>query len=174
MNNLPAEFKNINLKKIQPFGIMMEGIPLVYPPFRQYKQFKIAHQFTYISKKGVLVQSEEDKLTDLASVPFPFRNLLKIPGRESCGAVAHDEGYSRPFSPRFNVVTGKYELLDKNDWDDIFDDLNKMSGVSVAKRTSLNFGLNVGGWWGWRKNSRNNPNTLNVPVYPIKNLEIIK
>ena len=174
MMSIPKEFKNIKVEDLQPHGILMEGIPSISPPFRQFKQFKITKQFTYISQKGLLVQSREDKLTDLASVPGFLRPLLKIPGRETVGAIGHDEGYSAPLRPRYNVITGVLELAGKNDWDDIFDALNRMGGVSLKKRLCLNGGLNVGGWYGWNDNKSNNPNTLSVPILHIKNLEIIK
>ena len=163
-------FRDIIEDDLKPFGMMPEGIPRILPPFGKYKRFKVADQFTYISRTGIVVQSKADTLTDLASVPFPFRSLLKIPGRESAGAVVHDEGYSHPFQPRFNIITYRWELLSKRDWDRMFDEVNKWAGVSRMKRGCLNFGLRVGGWIGWRKNSKLNPSTLNISIMDLQEI----
>jgi len=171
---IPEEFRNITEDMLQPFGYMPEGLPRVLPPFGKFKRFKIADQFTYISRTGVVVQSKEDTLTDLASVPIPFRQILRIPGRESAGAVVHDEGYSHPFQPRFNILTNEWILLSKNEWDKIFDEVNKWAGVGFMKRKCLNFGLDVGGWWGWRRAAKHNPCTLNIPLLPLQEKESCK
>lgn len=152
---------------LQPYGYMPEGLPRILPPFGEFPQFKIADQFTYISKTGVLVQSRENTMTDLASVPFPFRGLLCIPGRESAGAVVHDEGYRKPLRPRYNILTDRYELLSRRDWDKIFDEINTMAGTGWPKRKCLNRGLRIGGWLAWRRNARKNPCMLPCVVLPL-------
>jgi hypothetical protein len=166
------QFAGINHDILQPYGIMPEGLPRILPPFGEFEHFKVADQWTYISHTGVIVQVVDNTLTDLASVPFPFRELLAIPGRESAGAVAHDSGYSAPLRPRWNLLQDRWELLGKRDWDDIFDRINRMAGTSPIKCGCLQFGLRVGGWFVWRKYCRENPCTLNVPVLPLKPISV--
>ena len=166
-NAIPTDFDHITEDMLQPFGYMPEGLPRILPPFGQFNQFESADQWTYISPDGVLIQEQENTLSDLASVPFPFRSLLRIPGRESAGAVAHDNGYRQPLRPRYNILTEEWELLSKDDWDGIFDTINIMAAVIPIKRTCLNFGLDIGGWYAWNRAHILNPCTLNMPVLPL-------
>jgi len=168
--NTLKTFEYITEDILQPFEYMPEGLPRILPPFGQFKQFKIADQWTYITPSGVVVQEEENTLTDLASVPWFARNLLKIPGRETAGACAHDSGYRNPLRPRWNILTEEWELLGKDDWDEVFNTINIMAGVIPLKRKCLNAGLDLGGWYGWNRNVKMNPCTLNIPLLPIPQL----
>jgi len=168
MQSAIEDFARYELEDLQPYGIMPEGLPRVLPPFREHKQFKIADQFTYISNTGLVVQSIEDTLTDLASVPRYLKPLLRVPGRESAGAVVHDEGYRNPLRPRFNIITGKWELLSMRDWNRIFDDINTLAEVIWVKRQALNSGLALGGWACWRRSLKRNPSTLPCALLSIK------
>lgn len=166
--HIPEEFNKYTASRLQPFGIMPEGLPSIWPPFGDYKHFKVSDQFTYISKRGIIVQVEEDMLTDLASVPLLFRGLLKVPGRESAGAVVHDVGYASPLRPRYNIISQNWELLSRGEWDSMFNEINKLAGVGRLKRLCLNLGLKIGGWWYWRKYKKYNPSTFPVAVLPLK------
>lgn len=166
---IPEEFNYITEDMLQPFGYMPEGLPRILPPFGKFKQWKIADQWTYIDPTGILIQEYEDALTDLASVPQPFRMILDVPGRETAGAVAHDNIYRHPLRPRWNILTKQYQLLSKSDGDRIFDTINTMGCTYVVKRKCLNFGLDVGGWYGWNKGMKSNPCTLPMSVLPLRN-----
>lgn len=165
--NIPEEFCGITEAMLKPYGYMPEGLPRLLPPFGEFEHFKVADQFTYISRSGVVVQSKANTLTDLATVPFPFRSMLDIPGRESVGAVVHDEGYSHPLRPRYNLLTKGYVLLGKSGWDAILNDIMIMARTPYVKRKCVNFGLDIGGWYCWNKAKKKNPCMFPMAVLSI-------
>lgn len=75
-------------------------------------------------------------VTDLASVPRPFRNILNINGRSRRAAVLHDFVYTE-------------QTLTRADCDALFRRALIAEGVSIAGRWIYWSGVRVGGWVTW-------------------------
>ncbi len=75
-------------------------------------------------------------VTDLASVPRPFRNVLDINGRSRRAAVLHDFLYTE-------------QKLTRAECDAIFRKALIAEGVSIAGRWIYWSGVRLGGWVAW-------------------------
>lgn len=79
-------------------------------------------------------------VTDLASVPRPFRNILDINGRSRRAAVLHDFLYTE-------------QKRSRAECDSIFRKALIAEGVSAAARWLYWSGVRVGGWVAWGNKS---------------------
>jgi len=134
---------------LQPYGCLPCGEPLLYPPFGEHKQWKVAKPFLYISRRGWGVEIEDSFLSDLASIPRLLRIFYGVNKRETCGAVIHDHGYRNRFKPRYNVLTGYSCILSRAEWDEILYDACRLGGTNKFRAWSIYRGVRLGGWVAW-------------------------
>lgn len=80
-------------------------------------------------------------LTDLASVPIGFRNVLNINGLSRSPAVLHDFLY-------------RTHLVSRGGADLLFREALKAEGMGLTRYVYW-AGVRVGGWLAWRKHEKN-------------------
>lgn len=79
-------------------------------------------------------------ITDLASVPMPFRNLLPPNGGYVEAAIPHDDGYvSKGWDGRYSRKEVDRMLLDGM----------TLLGVPGWRRAAIYTAVSLGGWWSW-------------------------
>jgi hypothetical protein len=151
---LKIDMDNVNSQQVTPLGVLVDGVPVLYPPFGDHKQWKVGKTadtsvFRYISKEGWLVFVEEDMLSDLASLPQLLRSIFGVNKKESVAAIYHDKLYRDRMQVVSNVLQKTRRCLRRGEVDKIFYDLMKLGGVSWIRRHLFYRGLRLGGWWRW-------------------------
>lgn len=94
---------------------------------------------TYCTDEGLCIHVPKGFVTDLASVPIGFRNIVSRSGRIRLAAVIHDYLYhTRP------------AWCTRKEADKIFLEAMKASGMGLAQRRLAYRAVRVGGWNAWR------------------------
>lgn len=157
-SGLVIDLENVNSQQLQPYGVLLDGIPAILPPFGKFNQWKVASRkdtkvFRYISKEGFLIPVEEDMLTDLASIPKLLRIFFGADKKETVGAVYHDKGYRNNHIKIYNVLSKQWVLLTRAQWDMILHDLMALAKTRNVRRWFIYRGVRIGGWYSWYKRS---------------------
>ena len=87
----------------------------------------------YRSKSGELVTVPSGVVTDLASIPKPFRLFFSVNGSHRKAAVLHDDQY-------------KIKSRTRLECDQLFLEAMESCGVNWLKRWSMYLGVRAGGW----------------------------
>lgn len=88
-------------------------------------------------------------ITDFASIPRIFWNLIPPTGTYAAAAVLHDYLYA----------TG---IVSRKDADGIFRRAMKSSGTKTYLRLLMWFGCRAGGWCAWRKHRKKRAHTVDI------------
>lgn len=91
-------------------------------------------------------------ITDFASIPRIFWNILPPTGKYGKAAVVHDWLYRYP-KLQF-IKGGKLVPITKELCDDIFDEAMGVLGVGIVTKSILFYGVHYFGGWTWRKYRR--------------------
>lgn len=97
-----------------------------------------------IVKKGLI--------TDFASMPFGVRNILPKDGAWTRGSLFHDELYKYRGVLPVDCFRGPEKIYSQKDCDQIFDEINKITGVSWWQRFLIYNALRMFGWISFNKN----------------------
>lgn len=98
--------------------------------------------FTAVTTPGRWIRVPLGFVTDFASVPIGFRNIISPDGNHNRAAVVHDYLYSR---------YGRREGISRAAADAIFYEAMLDLGVSKLKAWTMWSAVRVGGWIPWRK-----------------------
>jgi len=140
------------LEQLRPHGILVDGVPELYPPFGTETQWVVAEAFRYISRDGWLIPVLAKFETDLASIPKWLRSIFGVNKRETVGAVVHDFGYRNKYVMIYNVITDECRVLTRFEWDTILRHLMILGQTKRIRLEAIYEGVRAGGWWTWRKN----------------------
>lgn len=138
--------RKYTIEELQPYGVLPDGVPAIFPPFGEFEEWKVQNAFRYVSKEGWKVMVPADFLTDLASVPRFLRAFYGVNQRESVGAVVHDWGYRNAEKKVINIFTKETRTLTRREWDVIFYDLMALGRTKWERRESMYLGVRIGGW----------------------------
>lgn len=131
---------------LQPYGDLPDGVPALYPPFGEFKQWKVQKAFRYISKEGWVILVHRHFMSDLASLWKILRLFFGANARESLAAVIHDNGYRNNTVEIINIFTGEKRTLTRKEWDMIFHDVMGLGRAGRLRRNGFYHGARLGGW----------------------------
>lgn len=97
------------------------------------RNFKLIDQFTYTSKDYGTVTVPDGFITDFASIPEIFWNILPPTGKYGKAAVIHDWLYRNPYTQSRKLA------------DQIFEDAMKDLGVNWLVRRTMYYVVRVFG-----------------------------
>ena len=138
---------------LQPCGLLPDGVPSLYPPFGEFKQWKVKDAFRYITRHGFVVPVPADFFTDLASVPRLLRAIFGVNHKESLAAVIHDFGYRNNKKQLRNILGLERRALTRKEWDEVFSDVMAYGGTPTLRRVLFWSGVRMFGGFtkNWRK-----------------------
>lgn len=92
----------------------------------------------FVTEAGEVITVPAGFVTDLASIPSPFRPVLDRNGKSRKPAVLHDWRYCLKAGTRADA-------------DALFLEALKAEGVSLVERWAMYLGVRAGGWLYWNK-----------------------
>lgn len=122
----------------------MEKTQLKFKTFKNNGKYVLAEDYTY-SINGYCITVPKGFLTDLASVPLPFRMFFPKDGEYTPAAVIHDFLYSK-----LNTTGINRELADK-----IFLFIMQELRVAKYKRKAMYKAVRIFGELAWEKKLEN-------------------
>ena len=111
------------------YGCFLNAMPELIPPCDNQDLWVVASDITYIATDGTVVFIIAGSTSDLASTPRLVKAIVDGPGKETIGAVVHDNGYKNQTLPRLNIFTQKDWCPPKSWWDMTFKNIMIMCGT---------------------------------------------
>lgn len=118
--------------------------PLVVTPEDDGRMWRLVEPFDYVEgdlATGRKIEVPKDFVTDFASIPRVFWDLLPPWGRYGKAAVLHDFLYSTA-------------LFERSHCDRIFLEAMEVLDVPLLTRRAIFLGVRVGGWVAWDAHRR--------------------
>ena len=97
------------------------------------REWILCEPFSYMTGAGEIITVPVGFITDLASIPAPFRNIFAVNGLHRRAAVIHDHLYS---------IKNKKRI----DADNIFNEAMGVCGVPTIKRWLMYRAVRLFGW----------------------------
>ena len=105
-------------------------------------KYQIPDNFPVKELRGVVITADTGFISDLASIPRLFLNVIKKLGKHRMAAVIHDKGYVDPGE------------LAKWIWDLIFLYAMIETGVIMIKSQTMYRAVKYGGYFAWRSHRK--------------------
>lgn len=108
-------------------------------------QWRLIEELNYYMDDGHFISVPIGFVTDLASIPRPFRNIFSVNGNHREAAVLHDWGYFRQGAVTDGLVLSRSEV------DALFLQAMERSGIGLFKRKAMYYAVRLGGFIAWRQ-----------------------
>lgn len=152
INIVKKELNEITRDDLGKYGCFINEAPLLEPPAGEDDLWTVKNEIKYIAVDGTLVVIKDGDKTDLASTTRIGKAIFGGPGRETAGAVIHDEGYEYPLMERWNVFSQEWWKPGRDWWDGRFDDLMAMYSTPPIRKCVYYKMVRMFGWIMWHRN----------------------
>ncbi len=117
----------------------------VLEPLKDGERWLLKETFTYVMNNGNRIDVPFNFITDFASVPKLFWNILPPWGKYGRAAIIHDYLY---------FTLGLDDIYSRKECDKIFLEAMVTSGAWRWKRQIMYYAVRLFGWFAWNKYKR--------------------
>lgn len=152
--SLKQELRELTPHDVMPYGLFMPTIPSLLPPHADEDDWTVTKGSIYIAPDGTVVHITQGDKTDLASTPRIGKLIFGGPGRETPGAVVHDNGYSKVGKERYNIFMQEAWVPPQKWWDQTFKDCMYLCKTNRLKIHTYYRMLRMFGFVAWKNYRR--------------------
>lgn len=152
INIVKKPLSEITKEDVGLYGCFLNEVPVLIPPMGSEPLWTILNDVTYVAPDGTVIEIEAGSKTDLASTPNIVKVIFGGPGKETVGALIHDEGYKHPAQERYNIFLKVLCIPKKSWWDHVFKLLMKMCCTNKIKVYVFHWAVYLFGWMSWWRN----------------------